>query len=54
MAWIARKSFWFLLPDVTDIFIGGESSESFEALGKVIAYQEGVDMLWVRLLSLDA
>jgi hypothetical protein len=43
-----------LLPDFTDIFVGAESLESFEALGKAIHHQEGVEILLqvlVRLVS---
>src|ERR671936_41169 len=52
MAWIARQSCWFLWPDFTNVFVGAESSESFEALGKVIGHQEGVEMLFQVLVHL--
>jgi hypothetical protein len=52
MVWINHQSFWFLLPDFTNVFVGSKSFESFEALGEVIGHQERVEMLFQVLMRL--
>ena len=42
MAWIARQSCRFLLPEFTDEVMEGQSFERFEALSDVIGDEEGV------------
>jgi hypothetical protein len=52
MAWIDRQPVWFLWPDFTNVFIGSQSLQGFEALGAVIGHQEGVKRLLQVLMRL--
>jgi len=44
--WVDCKAFWLFLPAVTGVFVRGESSESFEAPGKVVSHQKGLQVFF--------
>jgi hypothetical protein len=43
---IDGKTFWLFLPGLTDVLIGGEAFERFEAFRKIIGHQEGLQRLF--------
>src|SRR6266446_6764189 len=52
MGWIDLKTFRFFLPAINNKFIRSESSESFEALSKVVSIQKIIEMLFELKVAL--
>ncbi len=52
MVRIKRKAFWLFVPASVDVFVGGQASERFASLGKVVSHLEGVEMVIQVLMRL--
>jgi hypothetical protein len=52
MVRIDGKSCWLLLPALTDVLIGGESLQRFEALREIIGHRESMQMFLQVVMSL--